>query len=601
MFYRLAIFVTFVLLVSCVSTIPTPTALPPATLPIATGIPITPKPATLRAQAAPTATVETLPTPENAADMFADASNLLKTYQPPEVDPKPLYDALAAGIGEFLAATANGDVSLQGQPALEQVRTELSQIPNLPDKAAAQVTAIHTGDDQGGSRDVVFVAMQGVMGLPIIGLERLGATYTPLPPISFNEVSTSEARYFYPVQVDAKDVTGDGQLELIYVLEYPGASGTTNDLTMARWNQEDSTLHPIFHVSLINWAGESEYQIETTADAASVKLTFPWFGAFDHKLLSHPNATQTWEYDDAKDKFVQVSLVVDEPQTPRQALNAGEYAFRNGDLNAALALYERAWNDATLEQEDFSESKADPAAFARFRQAMVLNLLGRANDAKPLLNDALKSGDALAKVADTYNKNASGKEAAVRGWIAMANAGDLYNLIYESKAGNLDFPFDAQEIYAQGGIVSAYLNTHTDADRNPEALWNTLQGLGFKPVQRAAADLNGDGINEFFVVTQEGGTSPNQAQSLWFIYRHEAVWRVRALDIADTVQFQGDAVALPKDAGKALVLKLPEAYTPNEIAVTWDGAQILWLDAKTLEPDADTSTSVGGGVLENDF
>lgn len=602
MLTRIAFVTALVLLAGCVSSRPTPTPALLPTLPVATGIPVTPKLNAPRAQGEPTATVETLPTPVNVTELFGEASRLLAMYQPPETDPQPLYDALAHGVGEFLMVTANGDVSLEGQPALEQLRVALGQLEHLPDKAEAQVTAIHVGDDQGGSRDLVFVAMQGVMGMPIIGLERLGASYEVLAPISFQEIRSADARYFYPVQLDARDVTGDNRRELLYVMEYPGASGTTDELTVARWLEDERDLHEIFHTALINWAGESDYQIETTADAASIKLTFPWFGAFDHKLLAHPYATQTWEYDDAQDKFVRVSESIEEPKTPRQALNAGEYAFRNGDLKSALALYERAANDATLEKEDFGESKANPAAFAKFRQAMVLDLMGRSADSKKLLSEAQKSGDALASVANTYAKNSSGSEGALRGWIAMAKAGDLYQLIYESKAGNLDFPFEASEIYLQGGIVSYFLNTHADADKNPEAVWGVLDALGLKPLQHTAADLNNDGVNEFIAVLQEGGTSPNQAQSLWFIYKRENHWRVRAIDLADTVQFEGAAITLPNSQARALKLKLPAAYTPNETALTWDGTRIVWLDAKTLEPRANEMwTSVGGGVLEDDF
>lgn len=600
MLKRFVLCLILISLASCVSTVTTPTRAPLPTLPAATGIPVTPKPQTPRAAAAPTATVETLPTPENVPEMFSEASDLLKNYQPVETDPKPLYDALAKASGEFLTATANGDVSMEDQPALAQLGAALGQLKNMPDKAVAQVTAIHTGQDQGGSRDVILIALKGVMGMPIIAIERLGATYETLAPVQFEKTDPPDARYFYPLQVDARDVTGDGQRDLIYVLQYPGGSGTTNEMTIARWLAEEKTPKTIFHAALINWAGESEYEIESTADAASLKLTFPWFGAFDAKLLAHPNATQTWEYDDTQDQFVRVSQTVDEPQTSRQALNAGEYAFRNGDWNDALALFERARSDPKLQAEDFAESKADPKAFAKFREAMVLNLLGRADEAKQSLTEAQKSGDALASVANTYAKNSSGQNGALRGWIAMANAGDLYNLIYESKAGNLDFPFEAQEIYVQGGIVAAYLNTHEDAGKHPEQMWNTLAGFNFKPLAHAVSDLNGDGVNEFFVVTREGGSTPNPSQSLWFVYKRENAWRVRALDLADTVQFQGD-VEMENSKMRALKLELPKDFSPNRIALTWDGAKIIWLDAQTLAPRANHWPSVGGGVLEDDF
>lgn len=157
----------------------------------------------------------------------------------------------------------------------------------MPEDAQAHAAALHTGDDQGGSRDVVFVAIDRVMGLPIIALERLGATYEPLAPISFDGFETAEARNFYPTQVQTRDVTGDGARELIYMFEYPGGSGVTNEVTIARWLAQEKQAKTIFHANLINWAGEATYEIETTADASSIKLTFPWFGAFDAKLLAH--------------------------------------------------------------------------------------------------------------------------------------------------------------------------------------------------------------------------------------------------------------------------------------------------------------------------
>ncbi len=593
-----------ILLTGCVSALETPSALPPPSLPIATGVPVTPRPNYTRTAQAllPTATVEIKPTPADASVMFAPAAEALKNYQPPESDPQTLYDALARGASDFLSVTANGDVSLEGQPALEQLHQALTQIPGLPTEPQIQIAALHTGDDQGGSRDLVFIALQNSLGLPIIALERLGASYTPLPPLALEDATTAENRNFYAGTLEARDVTGDDQKELIYTLVVPGASGITKELTIARWLSDKNTLHPIFRAALIDWAGESDYHFETTADAASLKLTFPWFGAFDHKLLAHPTATETWEYDDAQDEFVRVQLDIENAKTPREQLNAAEYLFRNGDLGGAVNAYERAWADDTLQAEDFGESKADPQAFAKFRQALLLGLLGRDADAKKLLSEARASGDALAQLVQVYAKNSSGKDGALRGWIAMANAGDLYELIFESKAGNLDFPFDAGEVYAVGAVVSTYLNLYGDAAKNPEAVWSALQAFGYKAPSHVSADLNGDGVNEFLFVTEEGGASPNKAQELWLVYYKDKSWRMRALDLADTLTLHGETFALSNGAARAAKYKLPDAYTPNQVALTWDGRRVIWLDAETLQPSVNAnSVSVGGGTLEDDF
>ncbi len=593
-----------IFMTGCVSALETPSALPPPTLPRATGVPVTPRPNYTRTAQAlqPTATVEAKPTPEDASAMFASAAQALKNYQPPESDPQALYDALARGASDFLSVTANGDVSLEGQPALAQLHDALVQIPGLPAEPKIQIAALHTGADQGGSRDLVFIAFQNSLGLPIVALERLGASYETLPPLGMENAATAENRNFYAGALETRDVTGDDQKELIYTMILPGASGITKDLTIARWLADKNALHPIFRAALIDWAGESDYQFETTADAASLKLTFPWFGAFDHKLLAHPTATQTWEYDDAQDKFVRVSMSIENAKTPREQLNAAEYLFRNGDLGGAVNAYERAWADDALQPEDFGESQADPKAFAKFRQALLLGLLGRDADAKKLLNEARASGEALTQLAQVYAKNSSGKDGALRGWIAMANAGDLYELIFESKAGNLDFPFDASEVYAVGAVVSTYLNLHGDAAQNPDALWSALQAFGFKTTSRVSADLNGDGVNEFLFVTEEGGASPNKAQELWLVYSKDQSWRVRALDLADTLALNGETFALENGAARAVKYKLPDAYTPNQVALTWNGSQVVWLDAATLKPsESANSVSVGGGALEDDF
>src|SRR5438876_498534 len=107
------LFLFLVSLIGCVSAGASPTSTPPPpTLPFATGIPVTPTTNATRAAqtAAPTSTVETLPTPENTAAMFQPLADLFKTYQPPNSDPKPLYDALANGVTQFLTATSNADV-----------------------------------------------------------------------------------------------------------------------------------------------------------------------------------------------------------------------------------------------------------------------------------------------------------------------------------------------------------------------------------------------------------------------------------------------------------------------------------------------------------
>ncbi|HZQ06398.1 MAG TPA: hypothetical protein VFD70_07435, partial [Anaerolineae bacterium] len=159
------------------------------------------------------------------------------------------------------------------------------------------------------------------------------------------------------------------------------------------------------------------------------------------------------------------------------------------------------------------------------------------------------------------------------------------------------------EVYLEGGIVASYLNIHSDADKNSDAMWQALNALGFKPLFHASADLNGDGVNEFLFVTEEGGSTPNKARDLWFVYKRENAWRVRSLGLGDVQQIENDTVALPTGNGRAFKIKQPDAVIPNETALTWDGTRIIWLDVITLQPRPISNgwPVVGGGVLEDDF
>lgn len=535
--------------------------------------------------------------------MFAAAGELLNRTESPEADITPLYDALARGVIDFLTATANPDVSMEGQPAIDQLREALQTLSHLPADSKPQIAVIHEGDDQGGSRDLVLIILERVMGLPVIAVQRFGSDYRALPATTFLASPNREDNYFFPTQLETLDVNQDDLKEIVYVYEFPGASGFTQLLNVKRWDQDNARLQTLFRATLVTWASESQYQVNATSTPPTIKLTYAWFGPFDHKLLAHPNGTQVWAYDAAQDKFIKQNETVEPARTPRQQLNLAEVLFRNGDLNGAVAAYERAYTDASLDAEDFGESKADPAGFAKFRQAQVLGVLGREADARKLLGEVENSGGTLGELASAFSKSFTGKDGALRAWIAIANQGTLYKAIYESKAGNLDFPFEAREIYFEGAIVSSYLNTHPSAAQNPDEVRQALAGLAFSPRGWLVADLDGYGSNEFLFVTEEGATTPNQTQVLWLVYKVREAWRARNIYISEQLDLSDGAVPLPASKGSAVKLSLPPAFTPNQIALTWDGAHLIALNPNTLQPldGAQLWPVVGGGVLEDDF
>ena len=153
----------------------------------------------------------------------------------------------------------------------------------------------------------------------------------------------------------------------------------------------------------------------------------------------------------------------------------------------------------------------------------------------------------------------------------------------------------------QGGLLSTYLNIHKGAERDPAAMWHRLGTLGLVPLSSSSADLDGDGTPEFLFVTQEGGDSPNKAQSLWFVYKRGDAWRVRRIENADTLQIADEPISLPNSKAKAIAVTDSNAQSAS--ALTWDGMRVLWVDATTLQPRSAVQgwPSLGGGINEDDF
>jgi hypothetical protein len=531
------------------------------------------------------------------ATLFNDVAAQLKTYQPPDTDPTILHAALTQAASEFLRANADPDKSLEGQSALDSLKTALGKL-SLPQDVKPNVAAIHLRDSEGGSEDLALISLEKMPGLPVIALHRLGSSYDAIP---FNVITGNVdlKNNFWSGSASGADLTGDGVGEAIYTYQVSGASALTTVLNVQRWVEETKELKTIFRASLVNWAGESTYGFVPASNARrDIQLTFPWFGVFDQKLLEHLRATQVWTYVSALDKFVKDSQTVEPAKTARQQVNGAENFLRHGELENAGAAFDAAWNDQSLANED--SVKADFRGFARFREGEVLALLGRDKDARTAVNEAQKRGGTLAKLAAAFLQNYSGTDGALRAWAALPSSVDLYQLLYQDEADNLGFPLEAREVFFKGQVLASYLDTHPDAAAQPDQVFIAVNALGLKTLSSNVIDLDGDGTNEFLFVTQEGGSSPNQAQDLWMVYNRDDHWAARIIFQSDTVTLE-DATPLAK--GNAVRIKLSPNFEPSEQALTWNQTRVIFLQLPSLQPRPDQSEwpSVGDGKLDDDF
>ncbi len=183
---------------------PSPSAANTAASTSTPGAQATPTVAATQTPAA-TQTAATTPTAGDPSAFFKSAQELLRTYVPPDSDPAPLYNALAQAVMEFLRAVANPDVTLEGQAALEELQGGLANLSHLDSQLKPSLAVIHIRNSEGGSEDLVLLSIQQLMGLPIIGIHRLGPSYQLIPASAFE--SEGGNNYFYSRDVIAQDVT----------------------------------------------------------------------------------------------------------------------------------------------------------------------------------------------------------------------------------------------------------------------------------------------------------------------------------------------------------------------------------------------------------
>jgi heat shock protein HslJ len=440
-----------------------------------------------------------VPITTGEVDSLAKAQEALAAYAP-VTDAQPVVDLLLPCIAGWLDAG--------GEPST--LETILNETPMEAKRGPVTVTELDlTGD---GRQDVVVRIP--VMGLPLLVLVENGGSPArfagyALPP-DLEAIRTDfplETTEIDKPAVQLEDLTGDGVPEVLFASMFAGASSYRLRPNAFQWHEGEFRL--IFAADLVSWAGRSDYALEpdpTGKGSLQIVLTYPhlYNHGFDHKMINHPAGQQVWRWNPGTEKFVLSEEQVDleqsgwesglEPGLPltaedrlRWLTNEGEAAFRAGRYEEAVALYEQVLAEAGAEDWQPETDEPDWAAYAAFRRAQALLLLGQALAGLPEMEVVVTDmdGDLLGKLAraflDGYSDGVAAltdPDAAARGVAAM-QAVDLYSHFFYEGPGALRFPMDARGILYPGAGLAAYLSAHPDLASDPVALRAGLLEIGF--------------------------------------------------------------------------------------------------------------------------
>jgi len=430
------------------------------------------------AQALPESTATALPTPEATPTPPIEAVTLPEPFAlteawlaemgaaggfPDAAQLQQLAEALQADTMAYLDAAIALDVPLaEQQPALARMAAD------LPGREGGRVLPVDLASDV----EIEMVVSAVVGGAPSLYAYRAADRWQIVPvPWPDGVVDPN----LWPGAVESQDLTGDGMLELVVTYALSGGSGYQDYVQVFRRTGEGFVL--LFRADLLNWAGESHYTLEpdpTQAGAMQIVLTYPHLYSlgFDHKMLNHPQGRQVWRWDAGVGRFTLAETEVDFERSAwgadmeitiedrlRWLVNEGETRFRQGDYDAALPWYAQAVTGAKVEAWQPAEQASNWPAFASFRHAQLLLMMGRIDEGRAAMQPIANAwpGDPLSALAQAFldGYGEGGEGAAERAIEAMRVAVDLEDHFYNEKPGVLRFPMDAEGLLFSGVAPSS--------------------------------------------------------------------------------------------------------------------------------------------------
>jgi len=466
-----------------------------------------------------------------------------------------VLESLGQGIAIYLAESLDPARSPADQPeAIEGLRSALAL--GGPDEQ------VRVESFSAGGQDLILVDT-GLRMMPVLAFRWDGSAYVSyLIPADFSlagpEGWGAASGRVYLERVG--DINGDGQAEIVVTQALYGASAANTRLLILRWAGDG--FETLFDRMLVEWAEPAGWELTPAADQEEIKLSYAVLGVHDGKLLPHVTVTELWRWDGTE--YIMVSYAQSPPETRRQQFNVAEVDFQRRDYGAAIAAYEKVFQDAALRVEE-ETAGVDWVALAHFRLGQCRAMLGQEEQAGQELAIAAEAGPALGDLAGTFSSSYQPPDGLVRAWGALQGAG-LYEKVYEGQAGNLGAPVDAFQLLFPGAGVAAYLDEHPEViEQGGDAIVSALGDLGLTIEGAAVADLDGDGKREVVFVTAD-----NWVQHAWLAFRGGDRWLLDIAEAGESLSI-GDVVQVGDGPGQAVTLRLPENVEPDEIYLTWDG------------------------------
>jgi hypothetical protein len=507
-------------------------------------------------------------TPSSGGPDLAGLRAVLQGYRNPGENVAQVVAAVQDAVSAFLSAAPQPLTQATADTLADQIRAILP-VPTAQQPVAA------ISDVDGDTRPDLLLALRFMYGFPVFAFLG-GENYRGVPlPADYDQDALRDFHIAnaWPGGVEARDVTGDGNLEVVATYELPGGSGSTQRVYVFCWVGETKAFDRIFQATLVSWAGSSTWEMRTgPGGSQEFVISGPAFGVFDHKLLPHPTKTQVWQWGPGAGRFVMAEETISQPESLRQQVNVAEALLRQGEYEKAAEEYRRVITDKSLkEEDDTNEAQPNWRAYARLRLGQVYALLGKETEARTELSEAQTAGSTIGQLATAFLDAYGGGDTVVAAWASLINKSNLPELLYEEKAGNLGFPVTAFSVYYPGLAVAAYLDHYpAGASGRADQLAEGLKRLGFDVKSVFVADLSGDGKNDVAFVTPE-----RNLEHAWIAYEREGRWRVGVIAEANEITLVD--VRPAAGGGSVVAARFPENWSPNMLGFSWgeDGA-ISW-------------------------
>lgn len=465
------------------------------------------------------------------------------------------------------------DAALEiGRAALAYLGAYVDFARPLPDEAARlrtlatlltvqndhQATVQMTDLNGDGMREAVI--SENWMGVPVIIVRSSGTELTPYTlPSADPAAACNVARI--------GDINGDGKLELVVTEEAGGASALNTQVSI--YQAVGDSYKKLFSRGFTNWAGLAGWGLAGgDGSAGDIYIYQAYLGIHSYKLLHHQTITDTYRFQG--DGYVLAGSQLSPPTVQRHYVNAAEELFLKGDYAAAAAGFKTAIDARGLPPEEGVQ--VNWTAYSWFRLAETYALLNNEAAARAALAEARQAGSTIGDLAVAFAQAYDGPDAAARALAAASNV-DLYERLYQGKAGNLDVPVDGRVVLYPAGAVLAYLNSHSDLPgRSPAEIGKALQALGLTTPSLLAADLNGDGQNELAVMLPAGR---EDLRRLWVFGQVDGAWRAFGGEMGQGISLKGvTSVTGGQKKLAALVIERGAQASPREVLAIWDGRQV---------------------------